>query len=108
LADYRTVLGYGRWLAYLTQRNTLAGIAAILLTVLGFPLVAAFLAGKALLMRGARKAKQEHERRKRGELIDFEEIDSRPLDLKRLDKERPAPIKREEKRKDDKYDDLFL
>ncbi len=125
--DYKTVTGFGKWLIDLVRRNALMGIAAIVLTVLGFPLVSAFLAGKALLSRNVRKAREEQEPQKPGEYIDFEELDDRPLELpelskmKRREEERreeerrekdrrekePPPPRREDRDRDRDYDQLF-
>lgn len=110
ILDYKTVLGYGKWLINLVKQNPLMGILAIVLTILGFPLVSAFLAGKAYLSRNMKKAEKEQEAQKPGEYIDFEEIEEEPLELPKL-----SEIKREEKEKksskrggeEDKYDSLF-
>lgn len=112
--DYKTVTGFGKWLIDLVRRNPLMGIAAIVLTVLGFPLVSAFLAGKALLTRNMRKAKEEQEQARTGEYIEFEEVEEEPLELpelskvKRREPERPpdeSPRKKEGR--DSDYDQLF-
>lgn len=120
ILDYKTVTGFGKWLIDQVRSNPLLGIAAIVLTVLGFPLVSAFLAGKALLTRNVRKAREEQEQQQRGEYIDFEELDDQPLELpelsemkrreeERREKERraeePPPSRRENR--DSDYDQLF-
>ncbi len=113
ILDYKTVIGYGKWLVNLVKQTPLMGILAIVLTVLGFPLVSAFLAGKAYLSRNVKQAEKEQEPQREGEYIDFEEVDEQPLELPELSK-----IKKEEERKrpsepktkpkeDDKYDSLF-
>lgn len=117
ILDYRTVVGYGRWLVNLLRRNLLMGVGAILLTVVGFPLVAAFLAGKALLMRNTRAAKKDRETRLEGEFVEFEEIDDEIVELPRLreksrpeSRERPPADRTSEPRKADdeaKYDRFF-
>lgn len=108
ILDYRTVLGYGKWLINLVRRNILMGVGAILLTVIGFPLVSAFLAGKALLMRNVRQARKEQEQKVQGEYIDFEEVDEEIMELPKLKERRreipPAPKKEDD---DSKYDEFF-
>ena len=94
ILDYRVVWGYIRWLSQLLKQNTALGIAAILLTFFGFPVVTAFLFGKALLGSRARKIQRERQEEKPGEYIDFEEIDD----------ELELPEMPRRKRKED-YDD---
>lgn len=116
ILDYKTVLNYGKWLVDMVKRNPLLGIAAVVLTVLGFPLVSAFLAGKALLTRNAKKARRQQEEEVPGEYIEFEELEENPLELpelkeiKRPQKEEPPASKKESsenKDESDKYDSLF-
>ena len=91
ILDYKVVLGYGKWLIDLVKSNALMGIGAIILTVLGFPVVAAFLAGKALLKRNLRKAREEDTGKLEGEYIDFEELEEKPLKLPELDRMKQQP-----------------
>lgn len=115
LLDYKVVLGYGKWLLNLVKRNPLMGIAAIVLTVLGFPLVTAFLAGKAFLKYNVKKAEKEQEEQVPGEYIDFEEVEEQPLELSELSemKRREEQQKKQEQKEtknkedDDRYDSLF-
>ena len=101
IIDYKVVLGFFQWVINLTKRNILAGLATILLTAIGYPLVSVFLLLKALFNRKVRQIEKEQKNYKEGELVDFEELDSKPLDLNRL--------KEKEKRvdADDEYDELF-
>ena len=104
IIDYRVALNYGKWLIQLTRNNLLAGLGAILLSVLGYPIVFALLLGKALINRKLRQLKQDEQLRREGELIDFEEVDSRQhrVELPPL-REREA----EKEKGDSEYDDLF-
>lgn len=99
IMDYRVVLGYGRWLVDLVRRNPVLGVAAVILSFVAFPLVAAFLAAKAVLGRNVRQAQQAHERRLKDEYVDFEIVDDLPLELPELTPSKPkekAPARREE------------
>ena len=110
ILDYKTVLGYGKWLINLVKENPLMGILAIVLTVLGFPLVSAFLAGKAYLNRNVKQAEKEQEVQKPGEYIDFEEIEEKPLELPKLSKMKKEEEEKKSSKpggKEDKYDSLF-
>jgi len=105
IIDYKSVTGYGKWLMDKVKTNPLLGIGGILLTVLAFPLVSLFLLGKALFKKKVREVEQEVERQREGEYVDFEELDSEPMDLKRLEeqfREQEGP-----KRRRSNYDDFF-
>jgi hypothetical protein len=90
LIHYRTVTGFLRFLWDLLRRRPLTGILAVLLTVLGFPIVSGFLFGKAILDRRIRSFQSDLNRRVEGELVDYEEIveeeDAEILELKSLSK----------------------
>jgi len=106
IIDHKSVIGYGKWLLRLTKDNTLLGVGAILLTVLGFPLVALFLLGKALLSKRVKEVREEAEQQREGEYIEYEELDSEPMDLPRIDQwEKQAEPKKRKERND--YDDFF-
>lgn len=93
IIDTNVFLGYARWVGKHLRSNPLVGIGAIVLSALMFPLLAVFLLGKAMFKRKMRQARQEHEIRTKGELIDYEEIvDEEPLELPKIEKtRRPRP-----------------
>jgi hypothetical protein len=105
IIDYKTVTGYGKWLVDKVKTNPLLGIGGILLTILAFPLVSLFLLGKALFKKKVREVEQEVERQREGEYVDFEELNSEPMDLKRLEEQ----FREQEnlKRRRGNYDDFF-
>ncbi len=107
ILDYRTVIDYGKSLVNLTKKNLLWGIGAIVLTLLGFPLVMTFLFGKALLKRNARKYREEMRRQHEGELTDYEEVDEEQLRLPKVEKRKKTKTKIEIREKRNDYDDLF-
>jgi len=101
LLDYRTLTGFGKWLWGLLQRNPLLGVLAVLLTVVGFPVVCAVLFGKAYLNRKVRKMEEEMEAA-RGEYIEFEEVEEEEdIRIQLPPKPEPKP------RPDDDYERLF-
>ncbi|MCO6491822.1 MAG: hypothetical protein J5I98_25630 [Phaeodactylibacter sp.] len=105
IIDYKVVLGYAKWLGGLLRDNLLLGIGAVVLSVLGFPVLSAFLLGKALFRRQVQKAREEAEAPREGEYIEFEELDDEPLELPRIEKEER---KRDRPRKtDNRYDEFF-
>lgn len=108
IIDYKVITGYVGWLINLTKRNIGLGIAAIIMSLLGFPIVTVGLFGKALLNRQVRQMKQkQHDevvRPEIGEYVDFEEVKKEPP--MRL----PEIEKREEPRRpkqDNEYDQFF-
>lgn len=104
IINYRTVVGFFRWLFGLFRKSILTGIIAVLLTIIGYPLVSGILFGKAILDRKVRKLQQAHQAQQEGELVDYEEVikprREEPLDLPPMEKPTPTP-------KDNPYKDLF-
>lgn len=105
IIDYKVVLGYLKWLGGLFRDNVLLGIGAAVLSVLGFPVLSAFLLGKALFKRQVKKARKEEELPLDGDYIEFEELDDEPLELPRIPKEEKPGEK--PKKEDNRYDELF-
>lgn len=102
--DYQVVTSYLKWVFQLVRQNPLAGIGMILLTVLGFPVVVGFLFGKALLKRKIKQVQRNFETRQRGELVEYEEIESRPAEKIELP---PMPLPRQKEPEKNPYDDLL-
>lgn len=104
LINYRTILGYLKFILSLLQRNVLAGIIAIILSIIGFPILSGVLFGKAILDRKVRKLRQAHQQRQEGEFVEYEEVirpeDEEKLHLRDIETEKPP-------RKDSRYEDLF-
>ncbi len=106
LINYKTIINYFRFILSLLQRNPLTGIIAIVLSVIGFPILSGVLFGKAILDRKVKKLVEAHQARQQGEYVEYEEVvpqkKETTLDLPPLEKEAPAP-----KGKDNRYEDLF-
>ena len=104
ILNYRTVINYFKFLLSLLRRNALAGIIAVILSIVGFPVLAFVLFGKAFMDRRIRMLKREHRLREEGEYVNYEEIspnrNDESLDLPEFD--RPEP-----KKPDNQYKDLF-
>ena len=104
IINYRTVINYLKFILSLLHRSPLTGIIAIILSILGFPILAGVLFGKAILDRKVRRFREQHEARQRGEYVDFEEVDRRnrdeDLDLPPIEKQQPP-------KEDNRYKDLF-
>ncbi len=107
IINHNVVLSYGKWLVNLLKKNPLMGIGGILLTFFGFPIIAGFLLGKALLYRKVDKMKKEFEGNQGGgqtDFVEYEEVDDEPqvrLELPEFEKPRPK------KDKSDDYEQFF-
>jgi energy-coupling factor transporter transmembrane protein EcfT len=105
LINYKTILNYLKFMWSLLKRNPLGGIIGILLSVVGFPILAGVLFGKSILDRKVKKLQQAYQAREQGEFVEFEEVirpeQEKKLDLPPIEKE-PAP-----KKEDNRYENLF-
>ena len=108
IIDYKTVVNYGKWLIALTKRQTILGIVAIVLTVVGFPVVAAFLFGKALLTNRLKDknktTQQQEEQAQLGEYIDYEEVKEEKIDLSQFERRKDRQTRN---RGGNEYERLF-
>ncbi|MFQ5447833.1 MAG: hypothetical protein ACE5FF_12970 [Saprospiraceae bacterium] len=102
IIDRSVVINYGKWLIKTVKNNPLLGIAAIVLTAIGYTVVFPFLFVKAVFKKKIKSAAQQYEREQQGEFVDFEELDSassqeNPIEL--------PPLEKKEQRGE--YDQLF-
>jgi len=103
IIDHKVIVNYFKWIVKLFKDNLIIGVVASVLTIFGFPLVSAYLAGKAFFNKRLKDAKKEYEKQTKGEEVDYEVLDSEPLELKELDRE-----KRDTGRNDsNEYEELF-
>lgn len=72
----QVVIGHFRWILRQLRDNTFYGIVVLLFTIFGYMLVFPYLFIKALLMRKVDNLQAEYERQTKGELVDYEELDS--------------------------------
>lgn len=100
IIDYKVILNYFSWVGRLFRGNWLAGLLVGILTIVGAPIVASFLLGKALLKKKANKIHDEVKRRQEGEFVNYEELENETLELPRIEMQVP-------KEKESGYDDMF-
>ncbi len=106
--DHKVFLGYVGSIKRLFQRNWILGLVAGGLSVLLFPLVAAYLLAMALFKKKLRERAVEMDEKVNGKWADFEEVPEDPMDLDIPYEELPPAAEPEpRKRKDDSYDELF-
>ncbi len=79
IINRKVVIDYGKWVISLYRRDLLLGVGGTVLTIIGFPIVSAFLLIKALFKKRLADVEEEIRRREQGQLIDYEELDSRRL-----------------------------
>lgn len=99
LVNHKTVINYGRFVWDMLFRNWIVGIALILLTIFGFPVVSGFLFAKSFLDRKVGKMVKEQEKQIRGEYVEYEDVteEEEKLELPPIEKEK----------KQNEYDDFF-
>lgn len=110
IINYKTVVGYLKFLWDLLRRKPLMGIVGIILTAVGFPIVCGFLFGKAILDRRMSTFKAEIKRKREGELIDYEDVSETPAPQKEvLVLKTPPPKHTQFKEEESKntYDEFF-
>lgn len=107
--DHKVFVGYANQIFSLFKKNWMYGVVAGGLSIVLFPLVALYLLGMAFFKQKVNKVRQEADIRKNGELIEYEEIDTEPMDLDIPYEELPPPPPPPEptRRSTNDYDDLF-
>ncbi|MCB9283345.1 MAG: hypothetical protein H6563_04665 [Lewinellaceae bacterium] len=84
IIDHKVLVNYVKWLVGMVKRNVLVGLVAIVLSVIGYPVVFALLFGRALMNRKIRDIEKQERVFREGELVDFEEMESKtppPVEL---------------------------
>ena len=92
--DYTVVTDYFKWIRNTFRRDAIAGVIIGILSVIGFPVLSGYFLARALLKKQVKKAKAEYERKRDGDLVDYEELQT----------DFPPRARREERRIND--DDL--
>lgn len=77
IIDHKVVLNYVQWLVGMLKRNILVGLAAVVLSVIGYPIVFAFLLGRAIMNKRIKDFDKQERAYREGELVDFEELPNR-------------------------------
>ncbi len=101
--NYKIVVNYGKWLWKQLQNNPIMGVIAILLTIIGFPVVSFLLFGKALLERKVKQVEEEVRVEREGSFADYEIIEEETLELPQIPTEK---VEVRQKPTDD-YERLF-
>jgi len=102
IIDHKVLTNFASWIFQRLKTNPLSGLFTVGLTIIGLPIVTGYLLSKALLKKKITKMSKEFQKEAGGtdeEFVDYEEIDSEPLDLPDLPPKQKAG--------NNKYDDLF-
>ncbi len=103
--DFSVISDYIKFVFGLFKKNIFMGLVATVLTVVGYPVVAALLFGKVMLKRQMNKVMGELESEKKEEFVEYEEVDDEEnddfLELPEIEK----PIRKRDSSND--YEDLF-
>ncbi len=114
IIDHQVVVNYGKWIGGLLKNKLAYGIGAIILSVLGAPVLALYLFGKAMLKRQVRKMQSTVKEQQRGKTTEYEEVvEEEDIEFDLKDEEEIIPLEipksnRRIKQQDrNSYDDLF-
>lgn len=107
LIDYTATIDFFKFIVRLFKNNVLVGILAVLLVVVGYPIVAGFLFFRSIIRRKLKGMNEEMKQRQEGQYADYEILEENVeesveedfLELPELEKEVP--------KEDSEYDDLF-
>ena len=94
IINYKVVTGYARWLLDVLRENVILGLIYTFLSVIGFPILSAYLLFKALAVKKLDTIEEEMKRQSGDytEEAEFEILDDEPLDLNT--EEKPDRYKR--------------
>jgi hypothetical protein len=76
IIDYTVVTDYLKWVRNTFRRDAIAGVIIGILSVIGFPVLSGYFLARALLKKQVKKAKAEYERRRDGDLVEYEELET--------------------------------
>ena len=102
IVNWRTVAGYGKFILNLFKRNIIMAIVAVVLTVIGFPIVAGFLFGKSFLDRKVAQLRSAQEEKVEGEYVEYEDLTEDEVEPEILELPEIEPLQQESD-----YDDFF-
>ena len=105
--DYKIVVNYVKWIFEMMGKNPLVGVALVLLTIFGHPIVSLFLFGKAMLKKKVKEMTQQFEQKTQGEYTEYEEVKTEEAEWVELP---PPPVREKTKQTrggKNEYEDLF-
>lgn len=109
IIDHKVFLGYVNSIKSLFERKWYFGLAALVLSVVVFPLTATYLLGMSLFRKKLKERAAEVDEQVNGKWTEFEEIEDEPLDLDIPYEELPPAPEPQTRRgnKGNEYDELF-
>ena len=91
----------------LFERKWYYGLAAAVLSIVVYPLTAAYMLGMSLFRKKLKERAQEMDEQVNGKWTDYEDVTEEPLDLDVPYEELPPPPPEPQRRKGSEYDELF-
>ena len=76
IIDYTVVTDYLKWVRNTFRRDAIAGVIIGILSVIGFPVLSGYFLARALLKKQVKKAKAEYARKRDGDLVEYEELET--------------------------------
>lgn len=110
IIDSSVATGYFKSIKSLFERKWYFGLAAALLSIVAYPLTAAYMLGMSLFRKKLKERAQEMDEQVNGKWTEYEDVTEEPLDLDIPYEELPPPPepqRRSRSRKDNEYDELF-
>jgi hypothetical protein len=79
VVNYRVIVAYGKRLGALIKQNNVLGIAAVVLSIVGFPILSAYFLYAAIASKNQQqqKSRRQNYDSDAGEWINYEEIESK-------------------------------
>lgn len=102
IIDYKVVTSYLSWVVDLFKKNVWYGLGASAITFLAFPIVSIFLLSRALMKRQVKKAQEGNPGypSRRDEYIQYEELESRVIEVPKEPSQRREVPKQEAPKKE--------
>lgn len=106
IIDSSVAKGYFKSIQSLFERKWYYGLAAAVLSIVVYPLTAAYMLGMSLFRKKLKERAQEMDEQVNGKWTDYEDVTEEPLDLDIPYEELP-PAPEPQRRKGSEYDELF-
>lgn len=108
IIDHTVFLGYVKSIKKLFDRSPLMGLAAGILSVVLFPLAAAYMLGMSLFRKKLKERAAEMDEQVNGKWAEYEEVEEDTLDINYTElPPAPEPQRRQQRDEDTGYDELF-
>lgn len=105
--DSSVFRGYTKSIQGLFERKWYFGLAAVVLSLVVFPLTATYLFGMSLFRKKLKERAQEMDERVNGQWAEYEDVTEETMDLDIPYEELPPPPEPQRRKDSSEYDELF-